>query len=270
MNSVEILVNRVIAQSRLTCGKNRREVAAELRCHLEDSMNEVRKAGCDDEEAERRAVYHFGPTELVSREFAKVYRFERLRFYVVAFGLLLFASIIAAAGFTYVVQRMLVLELGLQHTPVLSARHLASEFFLLAAIIIGYFGLFFTRRLFSRRPTFKALLVVGIVFLLGAALLEFWNKGSREILAAAYICAVFLNVAETRFGHRIVKFALVGIGLTAFGILLGALAHLPSAREIMLTALIWMTIAVSCCGVASMATLFDRLVLCRHFSGKSV
>jgi hypothetical protein len=270
MNGVDILIDKVLAESRLTCAKNRREVAAELRCHLEDSMNEVRKAGYADEEAERQAVTHFGSTELVSRDFAKIYRFERVRFYVVAFGLLLFASIVAAAGFIYLVQRILVIEFGLQQTPVLSARHLALELLLVVSTIIGYFGLFFTRRLFSRGHTLKALVVVGIMFLLAAGMLRFWIHGSAPILAAAYISAVFVAVAELRFGHWIAKFMLVAAAFAAFGTVLGAQAHSTSTCEIMVTALIWTTIAVSCCAVALFTSLFDRRVLSGRFAGSSV
>jgi hypothetical protein len=271
MNGIEILIDKTLAGSRLAYGENRREVAAELRSHLEDSMNEARRAGYDDDEAERFAVAHFGSPELVSRDFAKVYRFERVRFYIVAFGLLMFASIIAVAGFTYVVQRMLVTSFGLQHRLwCFSTKHLASELLLVAGIIIGYFGLFFMRRLFSRGPMLKAFVVVGIMFLLAAGLLQFWIEDCEPILAEAYICAVFISVIEMRFGHWIAKFLIIAAALTAFGTLLGALDHLTSNPEIMVTGLIWTTIAVSCYGVALFTSLFDRRVLSRRFAVSSV
>jgi hypothetical protein len=271
MNGIEILIDKTLAGSRLACGETRREVAAELRSHLEDSMNEARRAGYDDEEAERFAVAHFGSPELVSRDFARVYRFERVRFYIVAFGSLIFASIVAVAGFTYLVQRMLVTNFGLQHRLwCFSPKHLASELLLVAGIIIGYFGLFFTRRLFSRGPMLKALVVVGIMFLLAAGLLQFCIEDCEPILAEAYICAVFISVIEMRFGHWIAKFVLVALALTAFGTLLGVLNHLTSTPEIMVTGLIWTTIAVSSYGVALCTSLFDRHVLSRRFAGSSV
>src|SRR5206468_3990599 len=92
MNGIEILIDKILAGSRLADGENRRDVAAELRSHLEDSMNEARRAGYDDEEAERFAVARFGSPRPVSQGFSRVYRFERVSFYIVAFGLLIFAS----------------------------------------------------------------------------------------------------------------------------------------------------------------------------------
>jgi hypothetical protein len=271
MNGIEILIDKILAGSRLACGEKRRDVEAELRSHLEDSMNEARRAGYDDEEAEQFAVARFGSPRPVSQGFSRVYRLERVSFYIVAFGFLMFASIVAVAGFTYVVQRMLVTNFGLQHRLwCFSATHLASELLLIAGIIIGYFGLFFTRRLFSRRPMLKAFVVVGVMFLLAGGLLQFWIQGCRPILAEAYMCAAFIGVVEMRFRQWTAKFLLVAVALTAFGILLAALYHLTSTREIIVTALIWTTIAVCCCGVALFTSLFDRHILSRRFTDSSV
>jgi hypothetical protein len=271
MNGIEILIDKILAGSRLAYGENRRDVAAELRSHLEDSMNEARRAGYDDEEAERLAVARFGSPQPVSQGFDQVYRFERVSFYIVAFGCLIFASIVGVAVFTYLVQRMLVAGFGFQHRLwCLSATHLASELLLVAGIIIGYFGLFFTRRLFSRGPRLKAFVVVGIMFVLAAGLLQFWIQDCGPILAEAYICAAFIGVVEMRFRQWTAKFLLVAVALTAFGILLAALYHLTSTREIMVTALIWTTIAVCCCGVALFTSFFDRRILSRRFAGSSV
>jgi len=271
MNGIEILLDKILAGSRIAYGESRRQLAAELRSHLEDSMNEARGAGHDDEEAERFAIARFGSPEPISRDFATVYRFERVCFYILAFGLLSIASIVAVAGFTYLVQRVLISNLGLQHSPwCFSAKHLESELLLIAGIIIGYFGLFFTRRLFSRGPILKAVVVVGIMFILAAGLLQFWIQHCGLILVEAYMCAVFIGVVETRFRQWTAKFLLVAVALTAFGILLAALYHMTSTREIMVTALIWSTIAVCCCGVAVFTSLFDRHILSQRFAGTSV
>jgi len=271
VNGIEILIDKILAGSRVAYGENRRDVAAELRSHLEDSMNEARRAGYDDEEAERLAVARFGSPQPVSQGFDQVYRFERVSFHIVAFGFLIFASIVGVAGFTYLAQRMLVAGFGFQHRLwCFSATHLASELLLVAGIIIGYFGLFFTRRLFSRRPMLKAFVVVGIMFLLAAGLLQFWIQGCGPILAEAYMCAAFIGVVEMRFRQWTAKFLLVAVALTAFGILLAVLYYVTSTREIMVTALIWTTIAVCCCGVALFTSFFDRRILARRFAGSSV
>ena len=271
MNRIEILIDKILAGSRLAYGEQRRDVAAELRSHLEDSMNEARRAGYDDEEAEQFALARFGSPRQVSQGFSRVYRFERLSFYIVTFGFLMFASIVAVAVSTYVVQRMLVASFGLQHSPwCFSATHLASELLLIAGIIIGYFALFFTSRIFSQGPMLKAFVIVGIMFLLTARLLQFWIQHCEPILAEAYICAAFIGVVEMRFRQWTAKFLLVAVALTAFGILLAALYHLTSTREIMVTALIWTTIAVCCCGVALFTSLFDRHILPRRFASSSV
>jgi hypothetical protein len=116
----------------------------------------------------------------------------------------------------------------------------------------------------------KAFVVVGIMFLLAAGLLQFWIEDCEPILAEAYICAVFISVIEMRFAHWIAKFLIFAAALTAFGTLLGALDHLTSNPEIMVTGLIWTTIAVSCYGVALFTSLFDRRVLSRRFAVNSV
>src|SRR5437667_314757 len=154
--SIRLLILRLLRTRTMYGYELIQEVQAELQSQLEDSMNEAHREGYDDQEAERIALAHFGSPQPVSRGFAIVYGLERVRFYIMAFGLLIFSSIFAVSGSTYVVQQIVVTNLGLHHrTWCFSAAHLVSELLLVAGIIIGYFGLFFARRLFSPRSMLK-------------------------------------------------------------------------------------------------------------------
>src|SRR2546421_2658433 len=149
MKGIETLIDEILTGSRLVDRASRREVQPELQSHLEDSMNEAHREGYDDQEAERIALAHFGSPQPVSRGFAIVYGLERVRFYIMAFGLLIFSSIFAVSGSTYVVQQIVVTNLGLHHrTWCFSAAHLVSELLLVAGVNFGSFGMFFSGRLF--------------------------------------------------------------------------------------------------------------------------
>src|SRR3989440_2651838 len=162
MKGIETLIDEILTGSRLVDRASRREVQPELQSHLEDSMNEAHREGYDDQEAERIALAHFGSPQPVSRGFAIVYGLERVRFYIIAFGLLIFSSIFAVSGSTYVVQQIVVTNLGLHHrTWCFSAAHLVSELLLVAGVLIWYFGFFFCMPLFLSRSIRESCFAVG-------------------------------------------------------------------------------------------------------------
>src|SRR5215472_1540387 len=101
MTTAERLIDVIMAASRISSERRRREVLRELRAHVEDFVNAGRQSGRSEEEIEGLLVERFGDPKQIAGQFAWVYRRERAALHLGAFliSTVVVGALICAATF---------------------------------------------------------------------------------------------------------------------------------------------------------------------------
>jgi hypothetical protein len=211
MRAADALIDQIVSSSQIPSEKRRREVARELRSHVDDFVAAARGAGHQDNEIERMVLENFGDPRQVGRNFAWVYRRQRAVLHALVFGISTFAvAILTAAG-------ILTAQAGIAkgfHLPfAIGSRHTIAEVSDIAATVAAYAGLVWVEKLFTRRPVLKSMAV--LVLLAAVALqlrISFLPIGC---LAAAFLrlSQVVLHRAPARFVVTAACFGLCGVWL---------------------------------------------------------
>lgn len=95
MRVVDEIVASVVSSSGIPTASGRNELERELRCHLDDVIDEVRRSGCSEEEIEGVVSSRFGDRRAIAQNFAEAYKADRILAQA-AFGLgLLLACVLA-------------------------------------------------------------------------------------------------------------------------------------------------------------------------------
>src|SRR5579872_469542 len=157
MRATEALIEEIVASSQIPSGKRRREVARELRSHIEDFVLVARRAGQTDDEIESLVLANFGDPRQIGLNFAWVYRRERtvLRFSVFGLCTLAVASLISAA--VLAMQACAAIGFGVPILRALGTRHTMIEAVDILATAAAYVGFISLENLFDRHRFQKAI-----------------------------------------------------------------------------------------------------------------
>lgn len=249
MTPMERMVAQVVGLAKLPGRKSGREVAKELRAHLEDLEEEARFQGYDAGAIGRMVAMRFGEPEEIAAAFTSVYWAERQARRMVQSAILVIVSAVVAGVVVGTLQSLAAI---CSATPITSsARDFPAELFGVSAITAGYCSLYGGERLF---PTSLArALLPSLALGLGLAAIVYWRVPQHAVLpVAAYVCAASARLLQ----HVEVPFVwLAGTAapLLAAGALFGPLLygwHFPW--------LVWVSLSVVCKALQEIVWLFEK------------
>ena len=243
------IVSRVILLAKLPDNKHRREVAKELRAHLDDLGEESRSQGYDDEATARIVRIRFGDPHEVAAAFAFVYAPERWARRILQAAILVAVSTVAVGLVISTVQSIAAICTA---TSVLSTlRDIHHEVFGLAAIAAGYCSLYAGERLFAKSLA-RALLPSVTLGLSLAAVLAWLIPQHVALPLAAFTCAASGRLLQ-RVPIPFVWFAGTALPLLIAWMLFGRL--LPGWQ---FPWLVWLGLTISCKALREIVRLFER------------
>jgi hypothetical protein len=244
------IVSRVVLLAKLPGNKHRREIARELRAHLEDLAEDVRSQGYDDAAAARIVRMRFGDPEQVAATFASVYAPERWARRILQSTVLFAASIIAVVVVISAVQS--VAAMCTAESILSTFRDIHREVFGFAAIAAGYCSLYAGERLFST-SRLRALLP-SVTLGLGLAAAFAWLIPQHAALPlVAFACA-----ASARLLQRI-KIPFVWFAGTALPLLTAWALFGPLLPGWQFPWLVWLGLTISCKALGEITRLFERV-----------
>jgi hypothetical protein len=246
------IVSRVISLAKLPGNKPGREVAKELRAHLEDLAEEVRSQGYDDEAAARIVRMRFGEPQEIAAAFASVYAPERWARQILQSAILFFASTIAVAVVVSTVQSIAAM---FSAGSVLSTlRDIYQEIFGFGAITAGYCSLYAGERLFPDSPARAALPSVTLGLCLTAVFA--WLIPQHAALPlAAFACAACARLLQ-RVDIPFAWFAGTALPLLIAWVWFGRL--IPCWQ---FPWLVWLGLTISCKALWEITRLFERVFI---------
>ncbi|MGA7914501.1 MAG: hypothetical protein WCA00_04635 [Candidatus Acidiferrales bacterium] len=239
----------------------RRETSAELRAHLEDLADELRGAGHPDGAIQEIVGRRFGEPREIAREFAEVYRAERVAAYAGAVLVMLVASL-AAVGLAISTLQLFIPTAS--HGSAASAfsgmRYEAIGF---VALTWGYCGIYFAERFFQKHRLACAAAVNLIAFAAAAAALDALAPGHVAIATVAFLCAATARILQ-RTNMRFAWFVGTAVPLSLawgrIGPLINSGNNLASWQ---MACLVWLGMTLACWAMTSLAELFERAVFPR-------
>lgn len=252
MTSMERIISQVIALAKLPGDKSRRDVAKELRAHLDDLTEEVRSQGYDGEAAARIVRMRFGEPEEVAAGFASVYGAERFARRILQSAILVLASMVAVV---VVVGTLQSIAAYCTATPIASIlRNIHGEAFGFAAITAGYCSVYAGERLF---PTSLArALLPSLALGLWLAAVFFWLIPQHAALPlAAFTCAASARLLQ-RVEIPFVWFAGTALPLLAAWVLFG-----PLVSGWRFPWLVWLGLTISCKALREIVRLFEKVLM---------
>jgi hypothetical protein len=217
MRAAEALIDEIISSSRIPSVKRRRDVARELRGHVEDLVLSARAAGHGDHEIEKMVLARLGDPVQIAHNFAWVYRRDRAILATSVFGLsTLMVAAITAVGIL-LTQAAIASSLGAPVRNVLASRHTIIEGADILSTVAVYLGIV---SLENRLGSFwKAILVSAAVF--GAlAGLAAGIRVHAPFLIFGFAAAFFLVTARMILKNPVVRFGLVPACFGIAGMLL--------------------------------------------------
>jgi hypothetical protein len=243
---------RVILLANLPGNKRRREVAKELRAHMDDLAEEARSLGYDGDAAARLVRMRFGEPEEVAAAFASVYRPERLARCVLQSAILVSVSTMAVVIVVGAVQS--IAAICTAASIVSTLRDIHREVFGFAAITAGYCSLYAGERLF---PTSLAKTVLPSITLgLWLAAIFGWLIPQHAALPlAAFACA-----ASGRLLQRI-EIPFVWFAGTAVPLLIAWAMFGPLISGWQFPWLVWLGLTISCKALWEITRLFERVFI---------
>ncbi|MEW6737957.1 MAG: permease prefix domain 1-containing protein [Acidobacteriota bacterium] len=264
MSTEEKLIEKILASSGIVSARRRREVARELRAHLEDAIEEARAAGHNEAEIEELVLLRFGEPQEVAEQFADVYCAERFMAYFIYCFLLVVGSLVVVSAFVGTVQISLAVGMGYGAAWAFPRGHLVWEIALLTGLTLGYLSLYFVERLFNRLRLVKAFLLMVPIFTLVSVGLEIWWSGSGIAHGVAFCCAVFVRALEIYCPRIWWKLTGLALFFLMLGLLvLGSFMRTQGTSVWMMVSVFCLTIALSCQFMISLVAIFDRHILSR-------
>jgi hypothetical protein len=212
MKTADLLIDEIVASSRIISAKRRREIARELRSHIEELAHLAREDGHGEPEIETMVVQNFGDPRQFGRNFAWVYRRER------AMGLLIVfmastavVSFLIAAGIV-AAQAGLAASLGISFGEHFGGRHLRIASIDVVATVAAFLGILSLEKVLPlAKATALFLTILGV--LAGLASL---SGLSARFLLFGFLTALFLRGAQLALTRPTVRLATV---LGCFGLL---------------------------------------------------
>jgi hypothetical protein len=244
------LVSRVILAAKLPGNKRRREVAKELRAHLDDLAEELRSQGYNDEAIGRIVRMRFGEPQDIASAFASVYAPERWARRILKSTILFVASILAVVVVISTVQS--IAAMCTAESILSTFRDIHREVFGFTAIAAGYCSLYAGERFFSTSRV-RALLP-SLTLGLGLAAVFVWLIPQHAVLPlVAFTCAVSGRLLQ-RVEIPFVWFAGTALPLLIAWVLFGRL--LPGWQ---FPWLVWLGLTISCKALREVVQLFERV-----------
>jgi hypothetical protein len=199
MEVTDEIIRRVISRSRIPTATRQREVERELRCHMEDTEEELRLLGHTDERIRELIAAQFGDSSEVASAFFEAYKPDRVALYSIYWFALALASLAAVTAVFLVVEALAAIGVG--DVVNLTSADLRSGVIGLTALTWGYCGLFVGEKVFRRNSLLKsALLNVGL-FALAVSVAHVVAPGRTLAPIVAFGCSASVCILQ-RAGMR--------------------------------------------------------------------
>jgi hypothetical protein len=264
MSEHEMLVEKIMSASGIFGHQRKHDIATEMRCHIEDIIDEELAAGHDEKEIERLVALRFGEPEEIAQDFATVYRSQRIVFTMLSYALLGIVSVFLVAAFVYTIQFGAARWIGASTAHIFAKSHMQSEIPLLAGVTFGYLCLYFSERLFGRKRFAKSIAFTGTFFIFAGICMKLLGFAGVAPLFAGLLYASFVRSLEQIFSFSVLRL----VGVLVFFTLIGRLApyFAPCSIAWFLFLPMYLAIAVSSQFISYFASIFDRQILRRHFA----
>ncbi len=215
MTTAERLIAEIVAAAQIPSEKRRRDVARELRGHMEDFEAAAREAGHGADEIERMIRANFGDPREIARNFGWVYRRERALARLAVFAVSTLTVAMAATAGIVAMQAGMGTQTWGRHTTIEALDILATA--------AAYVGMLSLERVLAGRGRWKAIWAVAAAG--GAAL-----AAHAAVVAMGCGNAVFLRLLRGRAARWVA--APAGFGL--LGLMFWARSHgaYPMARSL--------------------------------------
>jgi hypothetical protein len=250
VTSLDHIVSRVVLLAKLPGNKRQREVANELRAHLDDLVEDVRSQGYDGETAARIVRMRFGEPQEIAASFASVYAPERWARRILQSTILFSASIITVAFVLGTVQSIAAACTAGSIASTL--RHLYQEILGFGAITAGYCSLYAGQRLFPGSLAKAALPAVALGLSL-APVFAWLTPPHAALPLMAFACAASGRLLQ-RLEKPFIWFAGTALPLLIAWALCGRL--LPGWE---FPLLVWLGLTLSCKALQEIVRLFERV-----------
>lgn len=250
------LIENIVRTSRIPSARRRRELARELRAHIDDFADHARREGLSEAEIERLIVARFGDPREMGRNFAWVYRADRAAFRAAAFALCtpIVAALIAAG--TLGVQAAIAAGFGQS----LNERHSIIELLDILATVAAYNGLLALEELFATRGPLKAAAALTTIATVAAGLCTAMNVRPAFVFFGL-ANALFLRGVRAAIGAPGFRFAAVSAGFAIFALMLTQIEHLPHVAASMLVS--WTAMGAGYQLMTGLAERISRVLLHR-------
>lgn len=245
------LVERIVLASGVPSARRRREIARELRSHIEDFTADARARSYSDSEIERMLLANFGDPERFGRNFAWVYRRERALARLAAFfATTLLVTALAAAGIL-AAQAGVAAGLGMSFYRTFGGHHSVIECAHILATAAAYVGILSFEKYLSPLKSIALLLAIAAA---GFGLLSAAGLGAA-FLVFGLVNAVFLRFVQRIFAGRMARFLLVA---ACFGLLGSSLYARSSVTPLAAVLASWLAMGIGYQAMAGLAARVDR------------
>ncbi|MFZ0880614.1 MAG: permease prefix domain 1-containing protein [Candidatus Acidiferrales bacterium] len=252
MTHLDHIISRVILLARLPGNKRQREVAKELRAHLDDLAEGVRSQGYDDEAAARIVRMRFGEPQEIAAAFASVYAPERWARRILHSTILFAVSTIAVVVVVSTVQSIAAMCTAESILSTLLAIH--GEILGFGAITAGYCSLYAGERLFPTSMARAALPSVTLGLCL-AAVFAWLIPQHAALPLVAFACA-----ASGRLLQRL-EIPFIWFAGTALPLLIAWALFGPLIPGWQFPWLVWVGLTLSCKALREIVRLFERVFI---------
>ena len=218
MRTADQLIADIVRSSRISSQKRRQDLLRELTTHVDDFVLLARQAGRGDEEIERLLVANFGDPQQIARQFAWVYRRERIMLHLSVFliSTLVVTALVSAAVMS--MQAGMALGFGVPVLRVLGSRHGLIEALDILATVAAYIGLISLEKFFDRRPVARALAVLAASSAVLVA--AFAATGiATTFLIFGSVNAVFLRTVQVCLSRSAARLGAVFAGFGVLGVI---------------------------------------------------
>jgi len=255
MRALDEIVSSVLSASGLPTASRRRELERELRCHLEDVMDELRLSGCPDARIEEMVRARFGDTRDVARSFADAYKTDRTVVQgAICLGLLFLCGA-AVAVIVSLGQAYAALVIGLSLGRAFS--RLPWELCGVAALTLGYLGTYVLQVRFDRWRTARSVGFAVVSFGSLCFAVGLLPPSHRLGPAVAFLCAVSARLFEGRKPRWLFMFGAAAPVLLAW-MISGPLTGNGRLGPWQMLALVCFNVTAACRVLAWLVRRFER------------
>jgi hypothetical protein len=194
MDPRDELIQRIVSSSRLVWSSARSDLERELRAHLDDAVESARAEGHDDARIFQTICDRFGSADEIAHELAKAHRVDRWVLAVTSSLALLGLSAMGSSGLILAIHTSFAILSGAPFlTNSLFSR---GEIFGIAALTLGYSGVFLLERLFRKHRFVKALVANSAIFAALFAAAPATGKQASFAPALAFLCGLSVRALE--------------------------------------------------------------------------